>query len=247
MEVQLKENERIDDLQIKGLKLIQDTQGFCFGVDAVLVANFAKVKRDSIVVDLGTGTGIIPILLAGKTQAKKIYGVEIQEDVSEMAKRSVKLNDLEDRVEIINQDLKVICETLGKGICSVVISNPPYMNENGIKNPNTKKAISRHEIKCNLEDILKTASQLLMPMGKFYLVHRPTRLMDILILGRKYNMEAKVIRFVHPKPYKAPNLILVEYSKCGNPDLKILDPLYVYDEEGKFSKEIDEIYSRDTL
>ncbi|MDR0879600.1 MAG: tRNA1(Val) (adenine(37)-N6)-methyltransferase [Clostridioides sp.] len=247
MEVELKENERIDDLQLKGLKLIQDVDGFCFGVDAVLLANFAKIKKGTTVVDLGTGTGIIPTLIAGKSEAKKIYGVEIQDEVYEMATRSVKLNDLEDRVEIVHGDIKEIYNTIGKGFASVVTSNPPYMHDAGIKNPNDKKAISRHEIKCNLEDILKTASQLLVSRGKFYMIHRPTRLIDILTLGRQYKLEAKVIRFVHPRPDKAPNLILVEYAKDGRPDLKILDPLYVYGSDSDYSDEIKAMYKNEDL
>ncbi|WP_304340929.1 tRNA1(Val) (adenine(37)-N6)-methyltransferase [Metaclostridioides mangenotii] len=247
MEVELKPTERIDDLQFKGLKLIQDTEGFCFGVDAVLLANFAKVKKGSTVVDLGTGTGIVPILISGKSEAKKIIGVEIQEDVHEMATRSVRLNDLEDRVEIINGDIKDIEKTLGKNMCNVVTSNPPYMHTDGIKNPNNKKAISRHEVKCNLDDVIKAASMLLTNQGKFYMIHRPTRLVDIITIGRKYKMEPKVIRFIHPKPNKAPNLLLVEYAKCGGPDLKILDPLYVYDNDGNYTEEINSIYENEDI
>ncbi|MFR9069738.1 MAG: tRNA1(Val) (adenine(37)-N6)-methyltransferase, partial [Paraclostridium sp.] len=136
MDVKIKDTERIDDIQLKGLRLIQDTTGFCFGVDAVLLANFAKVKRGASVVDLGTGTGIIPILIAGKSEAKEIIGVEIQEEVYEMATRSVLLNDLQDRVKIVNGDIKTIDETLEVNKFDVVTSNPPYMHDNGIKNPN---------------------------------------------------------------------------------------------------------------
>ena len=236
MEVQLKETERIDDLQLKGLKLIQDTDGFCFGIDAVLLANFAKVKKGAKVVDLGTGTGIVPILIAGKSQASKIIGVEIQEEVYEMATRSVKLNDLEERVEIVNADIKEIDKVLEVNGYHVVTSNPPYMHMDGIKNPNDKKAISRHEVKCNLEDVIRAASRLTMPRGKFFMIHRPIRLVDILTLGRKYNMEPKQIQFIHPRAGKAPNLELVEFMKDGKPELKILDPLYVYGEDGNYTE-----------
>ena len=239
MEVQLKETERIDDLQLKGLKLIQDTNGFCFGIDAVLLANFAKVKKGAKVVDLGTGTGIVPILIAGKSQASKIIGVEIQEEVYEMATRSVKLNDLEERVEIVNADIKEIDK--------VVTSNPPYMHMDGIKNPNDKKAISRHEVKCNLEDVIRAASRLTMPRGKFFMIHRPIRLVDILTLGRKYNMEPKQIQFIHPRAGKAPNLVLVEFMKDGKPELKILDPLYVYGEDGNYTEELKAIYANEDI
>lgn len=247
MEIPLKETERIDDLQLKGLKLIQDKNGFCFGVDAVLLANFAKVKKGANVADLGTGTGIIPILIAGKSEAKNIVGVEIQEDVYEMATRSVKLNSLEDRVKIINTDIKTVDKELEINNYHVVTSNPPYMHADGIKNPNDKKAISRHEVKCNLEDVIKAASRLVMPRGKFFMIHRPTRLVDIITLGRKYRLEPKVIQFVHPKPKKAPNLVLVEFVKDGRPELKIMDPLYVYGEDGEYTKELKDIYSNEDI
>ena len=247
MDVKIKDTERIDDIQLKGLRLIQDTTGFCFGVDAVLLANFAKVKRGASVVDLGTGTGIIPILIAGKSEAKEIIGVEIQEEVYEMASRSVLLNDLQDRIKIINGDIKVIDKTLEVNKFDVVTSNPPYMHDNGIKNPNDKKAISRHEVKCNLEDVIRSASRLLKDMGKFYMIHRPTRLIEIITLARQYKLEPKQIQFIHPKQGKAPNIMLVQFTKGGRPDLKILDPLYVYDEYGNYTKEIDDIYANQDI
>ena len=247
MDIKLKDTERIDDLQLKGLKLIQDTNGFCFGIDAVLLANFAKVKKDANVADLGTGTGIIPILIAGKSKAKKIVGVEIQEEVYEMATRSVKLNNLEDRVEIVNADIKTIDKVLEVHGYHVVTSNPPYMHMDGIKNPNDKKAISRHEVKCNLEDVIRAASRLVMPRGKFFMIHRPTRLVDIIELGRKYRLEPKVVQFVHPRANKAPNLLLVEFMKDGKPELKILDTLYVYGEDGNYTKEINDIYANEDI
>ena len=238
---------KLNDLQLKGLKLIQDTNGFCFGIDAVLLANFAKVKKGAKVVDLGTGTGIVPTLIAGKSQASKIIGVEIQEEVYEMATRSVKLNNLEDRVEIVNADIKEIDKVLEVNGYHVVTSNPPYMHMDGIKNPNDKKAISRHEVKCNLDDVIRAASRLTMPRGKFFMIHRPIRLVDIMTLGRKYNMEPKQIQFIHPRAGKAPNLVLVEFMKDGRPELKILDPLYVYGEDGNYTEELKAIYSNEDI
>lgn len=245
MKVDIKEKERIDDLQLKGLKIIQNTDGFCFGIDAVLLANFAKVKNKAKVVDLGTGTGIIPIIIYGKSNAEKIYGVEIQEEVFEMASRSVIMNDIQENVEIVNADLKEIKSVLPVNTFDVVTSNPPYMHMDGVKNPNDKKMISRHEVKCNLEDVIKAASILLKERGKFFMIHRPTRLIDIVSLGRKYRLEPKVMRFVHPRIDKAPNLLLLEFTKGGRPDLKIMDPLYVYGEDGKYTEEIIDIYSED--
>lgn len=247
MDVKIKDTERIDDIQLKGLRLIQDTTGFCFGVDAVLLANFAKVKRNAKVADLGTGTGIIPILIAGKSEAKEIIGVEIQEEVYEMASRSVLLNDLQNRVKIVNGDIKTIDKMLEVNMFDVVTSNPPYMHDNGIKNPNDKKAISRHEVKCNLEDVIRSSSRLLKDLGKFYMIHRPTRLIEIITLARQYKLEPKQIQFIHPKQGKAPNIMLVQFTKGGRPDLKILDPLYVYDENGNYTKEIDAIYANEDI
>lgn len=245
--IELLENERIDDLQFKGLKVIQNTDGFCFGTDAVLLANFSKVKSKAKVVDLGTGTGIIPILLSGKTNAEKIFGIEIQEEVFEMAKKSVAMNNLEEKIEIINGDIKTIVSEIGKSTVDVVTSNPPYMHLNGIKNLNDKKCISRHEIKCTLEDVLKTASELLKDKGRFYMIHRPTRLIDIVYLARKYRLEPKHIRFVHPTVEKAPNMVLIDFLKCGNPEVKILKPLIVYDENGQYTQEMVDIYAHESV
>jgi tRNA1Val (adenine37-N6)-methyltransferase len=241
----VKEHERVDDLQLKGLKIIQNPSGFCFGIDAVLVSNFAQVKKNSVVVDLGTGTGIIPLLIAGKSSAKKIYGVEVQDDVADMASRSVLLNDLSDRMEIIHKNLKDIHEELDKGCADVVISNPPYMPPGGaIVNPGSYKAISRHELLCTLEDVIKTASSLLKEKGSFFMVHRPSRLVDIIELSRRYKLEPKWIRLVHPKEGKEPNILLIKCSKSGNPELRFMPPLYVYGSDGNYTKEIYDIYNQ---
>lgn len=239
----LKSSERIDDLGCKGLKIIQNREWFCFGMDAVLLANYCDIKKDSTVVDLGTGTGIIPILLSGKTQAKKIYGIEIQDDVAEMANRSVILNNLQDRIEIKNIDLKQATKALGKNIFDVVTSNPPYMSDDsGLKNKLDNKTISRHETKCSLRDVIETARDLLAHNGRFFMVHRPNRIVDILTLLREYNLEPKTIKFVHPKADKSPNLVLIKSVKASKPDLKFEDPLYVYRKDGEYTDELLEIY-----
>lgn len=247
-EALLKENERIDDLQCKGLKIIQNPKGFCFGVDAVLLGNFCEIKRNAKVVDLGTGTGIMPIIIAGKSNVKKIYGIEIQKEVADMAIRSVKLNNLDERIEIINEDLKSIEGLIDVNSIDVVVSNPPYMNPGGgLKNPEDLKAISRHEIKCTLEDVIKTAGRLLKHNGHFYLVHRPHRLADIMCLCRKYKLEPKKLRFVHPNKNKKPNLLLLKCIKAAKPELKFLDPLYVYNEDGSYTDEIYDIYGKESI
>jgi len=243
MEITLKENERIEDLQCNGLKIIQNKKWFCFGMDAVLLTNFCDVKNNGKIVDLGTGTGIIPILLSGKRNFSKAYGIEIQEEVAEMAKRSVELNNLQDKIEILNVDLKSAAGYLEKHSFDAVISNPPYkLNNSGIINPNDQKAISRHEIKCTLEDVIHTASLLLKQYGSFFMVHRPDRLVDILCILRKYRLEPKQIRFVHPHVNDKPNMVLIRSSKHGNPELKFEPPLYIYDEDGKYTENVYKIY-----
>lgn len=246
--IELKENERIDDLQVNGLKIIQDKNGFCFGIDAVLVSNFTEIKSGDTVVDLGTGTGIIPTLIAGKSNAKKIIGIEIQESVAEMATRSVEMNALEDKIEILNINLKNTLDYMGKSSAEVVVSNPPYFNNGGgMVNTKDKMAISRHEIYCTLEDVIKTASKVLKPNGRFYMVHRPGRLVDIVELARKYKLEPKVIRFVQPNCEKAPNIFLIKCVKSGGRDLKFLPPLNVYKMDGDYTEEIYDIYKNECI
>lgn len=241
----LQDNERLDDLQLNGLRLIQKKDGFCFGIDAVLLANFVDVRKNNSVVDLGTGTGIIPVLLAGKTQARSIIGLEIQADMAEMASRSIRLNNLQDRIGILCMDLRKSVEHLGSSRFNVVVSNPPYINQgSGLLNPCDTKAISRHEIMCNLEDIISVANRLLISGGQFAMVHRPHRLVDIMYYMRKYSIEPKYLRFVHPSSGKRPNLLLVKGIKGAKPELRMMDPLYVYDENGNYSREIDKIYGR---
>ncbi|MFZ5985587.1 MAG: tRNA1(Val) (adenine(37)-N6)-methyltransferase [Bacillota bacterium] len=246
MDIKLKENERIDDLQYKGLKLIQKEDGFCFGLDAVLLANFADVKKDDNVIDLGTGTGIVALLIAGKTKAKSVTGLEIQDEMAEMAGRSVEMNNLGGRVRIVRGDIKESVNLFGASKFNVVVSNPPYMNQGGgLLNVSDTKAVSRHEILCTLEDVIKASDRLLVPGGQFAMVHRPDRLVDIIWLMRKYSIEPKYIRFVHPSPYKKANLLLIKGARQGRPQLKMMEPLYVYDETGKYSREINEIYCRE--
>ncbi len=244
--MELKENERIDDLQYKGLKLIQNKNGFCFGVDSVLLSDFAKtIKKNSKVVDIGTGTGIIGLLLCKKTNLQKIYGVEIQKDVAEMAKRSVKLNSLENKFEIINCDIKDIFEYLKPNSIDSIVTNPPYKKANsGIRNEEEMQMISRHEVKCTLEDIVEKGAKLLRDRGEFFMVHRAERLVDIMCLLRKYCLEPKNVRFVHSKQNQKPNLILVKAIKYANPFLKIDKPLVIFDEAGNYTEEINQIYER---
>lgn len=247
MNIQIKENERIDDLQFKGLKIIQNTKGFCFGIDSILLSDFAKsIKKDAYVMDLGTGTGIIPILLCEKTPLKKIVGVEIQQEVCEMAQRSIHLNQLENKFEIINTNILALPSLFSKESFDVIVSNPPYKKINtGVQNQEIKKNISRHELTASLEDFIQTAFVLLKDRGEIYMVHRPERLVDLLSLMRKYQLEPKEMRMVYSNQKKPPCLVLIKGVKRGKNFLKILPNLYIYDELGNETKEIREIYHRD--
>jgi tRNA1Val (adenine37-N6)-methyltransferase len=241
---ELKENERIDNLEYENLRIIQNTQGFRFGIDSILLSNFASdIKKESRIIDLGTGTGVIGILLSAKTQAKEVVGVEIQKEVYEMAKRSVKLNNLEDKIKLINANIK---ELENIGTFDAVVTNPPYKKSNtGLQNENEKKSISRHEITANLEDFIKIASKLLKDKKDFYMVHRPERLADIMVNLRKYKLEPKKLQFVYPSLAKEPNMILIKATKNANPFLKVEKPLYVYKENGEYTDEILKIYGRE--
>ena len=245
-EINLKENERIDDLEYAGLKIIQNKTGFCFGIDSVLLANFAKeIKDNAEVMDIGTGTGIISILLSKKANARKIYGIEIQEEVANMAKRSVELNNLESKITIINKNIKDIFEEFMPNTMDAIVTNPPYIKVNtGAKNDDIKKLISRHEIECNLEDIVKISYKLLKSKGKFYMVHRAERIVDIFYLFRKYKLEPKKVRFIQSYVDKAPNLVLIKAIKNAGKELKIEKPLIIYKDENNYSDEVLEIYNK---
>lgn len=245
----LKDDERIDDLQLQGMKIIQNEKGFCFGIDSVLISDFAKeIKQGEKCVDLGTGTGIITILLCAKTKLSEIIGIEIQKDVAEMAQRSIILNQLENRAKIINIDIKEILmerSILKKAFFDSVVMNPPYKKvETGKVNENEKLMISRHEITANLSEFIKTASYLLKDKGALYMVHRPERLADIIECLRKEKIEPKRIRFVYPRENKEPNLVLIKAVKNAKPFLKIEKPLFVYQEDNIYTKEILEIYHK---
>ena len=246
MKVELKESERIDDLEFKGLKIIQNERGFCFGIDSVLLSDFAKnIKKNSLVLDLGTGTGIIPILLCGKTELKKIIGVEIQEEVSDMAKRSALLNNLQDKFQVFNENILNLNKIYDNQTFDVIVTNPPYKKKDtGIINEDERKIISRHEITANLEDFIKVSKDLLKDKGEFYMVHRPERLVDIFSLLRKYKIEPKELRFVYSNINKPPKLVLVKGIKNSKSFLKVDKNLYIYDDKGNYTNEILKIYNK---
>lgn len=239
----LKPGERVDDLHRNNYKIIQNIKKFCFGMDAVLLSGFTKVLPGENVLDLGTGTGIIPILLEAKTKGKHFTGLEIQEESADMARRSVALNKLEDKVDIVVGDIKEASQIFGLASFDVVTCNPPYMNHNhGIVNPGEAKAIARHEILCSLEDVIREVSKTLKPNGRFYLVHRPFRLVEIINTLTAYKLEPKRMKFVHPYVDKEPNMVLIECIKGAKSMVKVDAPLIVYKEPNVYTDEIYDIY-----
>ena len=247
MTIKLNPGERIDDLQRNGYKIIQDPEKFCFGMDAVLLSGYATANDGARVIDLGTGTGIIPILMAAKTSAAELVGLEIQPESAEMASRSVLLNDLQDRVKIVNGDIKEADSLFEAASFDVVTSNPPYMiGGHGLKNDDSPKAIARHEILCDLEDVVKCAARLLKPRGKFYMVHRPFRLAEIIVMLREYHIEPKRMQMVHSFIDKEPSMVLIEAVRGAKPRMKIDKPLIVYESQGVYTKDILDIYGKES-
>ena len=243
MDVELKENERIDDLQRNGYQIIQNPEKFCFGMDAVLLSGFVRVKPGAEVLDMGTGTGIIPLLVKAKTQAMHISAIEIQEESADMARRSVRLNGLEDRIDIVTGDLREADRFFNAASFDVITCNPPYMiGQHGLTNPDAPKAIARHEILCTLEDVVRTAAKLLKPGGYFCMVHRPFRLAEIITVMTEYKLEPKRMKLVYPYVDKEPNMVLIEGCRGGKPRMTVEKPLIVYKEPNVYTDEIYDVY-----
>ena len=233
----------MDDLQRNGYRIIQNPEKFCFGMDAVLLSGFAKVKKGEQVLDLGTGTGIIPILLKGKTQGKHFTGLEIKEESAEMARRSVNFNGLSGEISIVTGDIREAADLFGAASFDVVTSNPPYMTgSHGLTNPGEAKAIARHELLCTLEDVIREASAVLKPQGRFYMVHRPFRLAEIFCTMSRYRLEPKRMRLVYPYADREPNMVLIEGLKGGRPRITVEKPLIVYKSPGVYTDEIYDVY-----
>ena len=239
----LKENERIDSLQRNGYSIIQDSTRFCFGMDAVLLTEFVKLKKGDKVIDLCTGTGVIPILLCAKSEAAHFCAVEIQKESADMAKRSVELNELEEKIDVLCEDLNNLKGVFDNASFDAVTVNPPYMIPGkALVNPDESKAIARHEIKCTLRDVLSESSRLLKNGGKFFMVHKPERLDEIIVTMKDLKIEPKRLRIVYPKIDSKPNMILIEGAKCANAGMIIEKPLIIYDESGVYTPEVSKIY-----
>ena len=243
--VELKQGERLDDLQIKGYGIIQTPGRFCFGMDAVLLSAFAQVREGERALDLGTGTGILPILLEAKNAGSYYAGLEIQEESADMARRSVLHNQLQHKVEIVTGDIKEAARIFGAASFEVVTTNPPYMIGNhGLKNENSAKYIARHEVLCSLEDVVRESARILKPKGRFYMVHRPFRLPEILTEMGRFGLEPKRMRLVYPYVDKEPNMVLVEGLRGGRPRMKVEPPLIVYEKSGEYTEEILRMYGK---
>lgn len=243
MEVEIRQNERIDDLQRNGYQIIQNPQKFCFGMDAVLLSGFVRVKPGARVLDLGTGTGIIPLLLEAKTQASQISAIEIQEESADMARRSVQLNGLEDKIQIVTGDLREADKFFNAASFDVITCNPPYMiGQHGLTNPDAPKAIARHEILCTLEDVVRSAAKLLKPGGFFNMVHRPFRLAEIITMMTRYRLEPKRMKLVYPYVDKEPNMVLIEGCRGGKSRMTVEKPLIVYKKPNVYTDEIYDVY-----
>ena len=239
----LKNKERLDDLNLKGYQIIQDPERFCFGMDAVLLSGFANIRKGERVLDLGTGTGIIPILLAAKTNGKHFTGLEIQPESADMAARSVQYNHLEEKISIVTGDIKDASNIFGASSFDVITTNPPYMiGEHGLKNGNDAKTIARHEVLCTLDDILMQSARILKQNGRFYMVHRPFRLAEIFSKMVAYGIEPKRMQLVYPSLNKEPNMVLVEGYRGGKSRITIEKPLIVYNEDGSYTDDILAIY-----
>lgn len=247
MAIKIKENERVDCLQRKGYRIIQDPGKFCFGMDAVLLSDFAKANEDDRVLDIGTGTGIIPILMEARYGGSRYTGLEVQEESADMALRSVALNQLEDKISIVTGDIREAETYFEAASFDVITCNPPYMiGQHGLANPEEPKAIARHEVKCTLEDIIEKSARLLVPGGKFYMVHRPFRLAEIMTCMSKYKIEPKRMRLVYPYVDKEPNMVLIEGARGGKSRITVEKPLIVYESPGKYTREILDIYGEES-
>ena len=249
--MEIRKNERIDDLGINDLKIIQNKEYFCFGTDSVLLANFVKSENsNNVILDLCSGSGVIPIILSAKKKYKKIFGIELQSEMYDLFDRNIKINNLEDSIISINENVKnikdirkKITSIMEKDKIDIITCNPPYKEiGTGLTTNHDVKTIAKCEVMCNLEDIFITSSKLLGKGGKLYLVHKPERLSDLIYFGRKYNLEAKEIRFVYPKIDKKPSIVLISYRKDGGNETKVLEPLIEYNDDMRYTDEIYRIY-----
>ena len=237
--------ERIDDTGFSGYKVVQNPEWFCYGVDAVLIADFAKMKKGAKAADLGTGTGIIPLILKHKYDPALVYAVEVQPEVAALAEKTVKVNGLQECIRVIGANVKDAAGIIGEGSLDAVVTNPPYVAKGGgIPGEDPVENTARQETEGTLEDFVRCAAALLKERGDFYMIHRPARLADVVEACRKHRLEPKELQFIQPREGKAPNIFMIHCVKYGGPELRFLDPVCVYDGKGNYSPEILRIYER---
>ena len=242
-EIRILEDERVDDLMRNGYRIIQNRKKFCFGMDAVLLSGFARAEKGERTLDLGTGTGIIPLLMAAKTRGESFAALEIQPDMADMAGRSVALNGLEKKITVVTGDIKEASEIFGRASFDVVTCNPPYMDQShGLRNPDEPRAIARHELLCTFEDVAREAAAVLRPGGRFYLVHRPRRLAELICVLKNHRLEPKRMKLVYPYLESEANMVLLEAVRGGGVQLRVEPPLVVYERPGVYTREIYDIY-----
>ncbi|MCC8014823.1 MAG: tRNA1(Val) (adenine(37)-N6)-methyltransferase [Eubacterium sp.] len=238
--------ERIDDLQRKGFKIIQDDEMFCFGTDAVLLCHFARLKPGDRAVDLGCGNGVIGLLLCSLYDNINVTGLEIQPKAAELAKRNISLNGIENRMRIVLGDISRISDYFPVGEADVVITNPPYMKAQGsLKNESEEKRLARHEILCSLNDVVKAAAYLLKFGGRFFMVHKPERLCEIFEAMKGCGIEPKRLRLVQSNSKKEPSMALIEGAKGGKPGLRVMPALVISGDDGRLNNEYEKIYNSD--
>ncbi len=251
--IKLNVNERIDDLNLDGLELIQNTEYFCFGTDSVLLANFVVSNSSNNIIDFCSGSGVISLIISKKKKCNKVFSVELQKEMYDLLKRNIEYNDLREKIIPVNSDIKDIkkirqelINNIKNGTVDIVVCNPPYKKKGtGITNSEDVKYVARHEVMCNLEDVFKSACELLNTKGKLYLVHKPERLVDLMEVARKYRLEAKRIRFVQPNVNLKPSIVLIEYVKDGNNEVIVEKPLIEYNEDGSYTEEFLNIYKEE--
>ena len=244
MKVPIFPDETLDRLLSKTLKIIQKRKGYRYSIDAILLAHFCRLRRGDHVIDLGTGHAVVPLLLARRGLASRIVGVEIQATLMDIARRNVAINNMEEKITLMHRDVRDLSGSLDGASFDVAITNPPYRPvQTGRLNPDPQKAVARHEIHGSLQDMVRVAAFLLRPKGRFYLVYPASRTVDMVLTLRESELEPKRMQVVHSRSGDRAKLILAEAIKGGRRELTILNPLFVYDQAGRYTKEMKEIYT----
>ena len=246
MEALVRAHERIDDLELNGLSVIQNPSAFCFGMDAVLLADFMQVRPGETIVDMGTGTGILPILLSQKQETTKFHAIELQEEMADMAERTMRLNRLEQRIQVHHVDMRHAHTLLGREVADAVVCNPPYGKRGGTLPSETKShLLARHETDMSIAEVVAACAAVMKNHGRLAMVFPAARMLELCDALREKRVEPKRVRLVYAKADRAPYLVLIEAMKNAKPALKWLPPLIVYHEDGTETAELKRIYHKD--